>query len=1001
MTRPCSPAVLALLLLGSTVARADDRVDFNRDVRPLLSDTCFHCHGPDDKTREAELRLDEKESLFADRGGYAAVVPKKPEASEIVKRLTTDDPELQMPPAGFKKSLSPEQVDVVRRWIEQGADWKGHWAYVPPSNPAPPTVQDAHGFVRSEIDRFVYARLLEKGLVPSPEADKVTLARRLSFDLRGLPPTVEEVDAFLADESPDAYEKLVDRFLASDHFGERMAVDWLDLVRYADSIGYHSDNPRDVWLYRDYVIRSFNENKPFDEFTIEQLAGDLLPNATRSQRIASGYNRLLQTTQEGGAQAKEYTAKYTADRVRNVSSVWLGSTMGCSECHDHKFDPFTAADFYAMGAFFADVQETPVGRQGPTMLPTTEQQAELDRFDGERRRLQTVLDTQTPELDAELAEWESSPEARFDPWTTTRPREVVASEGVSTEELVDGFVGVEVRSPEADEAAPRTTTFTVASHLAGVTALRLEVLPNDEPAGVFEVTEISVQQGGKPVKPRATASHADGGHDVGKAFDGNVGTSWSLKSNPAKPSEAVLELPAPVAVSPDQPVTVTVKWAGDWSGRVRLAATAQKKPVNVGNDGRPPIDVRTIVATPPEARTDADRKRLAAYFRGFAPSLDPVRGELAKVNKQKADYVKTVPVSLVTTAVRPRTVRVLPRGNWLDDSGPVVDPAVPEFLGRLEVDGRATRLDLARWIVDENNPLTARVVVNRLWKQCFGRGLTALEDFGSQGEWPTHPELLDWLAVDLVRHDWDVKRTLKSIVMSGAYRQSSVADDELRSKDPYNKWLARQSRYRVPAELVRDNALAVSGLLNPTIGGPSVKPYQPTGYWKHLNFPKRTWSHDANENQYRRGLYTFWQRSFLHPSLLAFDAPSREECVVQRPRSNNPLQALVLLNDPTYVEASRAFAERIVDQGGESDESRLRFAFRTTLLRQPSDRELSVLSDLLKEQLTTYQADEAAAKAFLSVGQRPLPENANAAELAAWTAVARTLLNLHETITRS
>ena len=680
-----------------------------------------------------------------------------------------------MPPPKSGAHLAPEQVELIKRWIAEGAEWKGHWAYLPPTRPAVPVVPGQPGLA-NEIDRFIRARLTLEHLEPAPEADRRTLVRRLSFDLIGLPPTPDEVDAFVNDHTPEAYERLVDRLLASPHYGERMAIFWLDLVRYADTTGYHSDNHVDHYLFRDYVIRAFNANKPFDRFTVEQLAGDLVDGATDETRIASGYNRLLQTTQEGGGQPKEYMAKYSADRVRNVSTVWLAATVGCAECHDHKFDPYKTREFYNLAAFFADVKETAVGVQEPTYFPTLAQAEALAMIDCELDCLKAVKD-----------------------------------------------------------------------------------------------------------------------------------------------------------------------------------------------------------------HSDAERR------------------ELAELEKRRKTLLLQVRNSLVTKSVAPRPIHVLPRGNWLDESGPVVLPTVPAFLPPLAVkERRATRLDLARWLVARDNPLVARVMVNRLWKLVFGEAIvTTPDDFGSQGVWPSHPELLDWLANEFVDSGWDTKDMLKRMVMTATYRQSSAVPESKRQRDPANRWLSHQNRYRLDAEMIRDCALACSGLLSGEIGGPSVKPYQPPGYWVFLNFPKREYVADKGENQYRRALYTYWQRTFLHPSLLAFDASTREECVVQRPRSNTPLQALVLLNDPSYVEAARGFAAHLIREGGADSRTRLDRAFRLALSRPARPEEISVLISLLNRHYDQYAADPAAAHALLTTGISPIPLDIDPAELAAWTSVARVLLNLNETIARS
>jgi hypothetical protein len=828
------PACGLALLLGAGTSRAAEEIQYNRDIRPILSEHCFLCHGPDKVRRKARLRLDVRDEALV----RSAFVPGKPDESELVARVFSRNAKKIMPPPKYHKPLTHAQKDLLRRWIAQGAVYQGHWAYEKPVKPATPKGSDA-------IDFLVRRRLAQKGLRPSPEADHRTLARRLFFDLIGLPPRPDEVDAFASDPSPGAYEKLVERLLASPHYGERMALGWLDAVRFADTIGYHSDNPRNVWPYRDWVIRAFNTNKPFDRFTVEQLAGDLLPGSTTEQKVASCFNRLLLTTEEGGAQAKDYAARMLADRVRAVGTVWLGQTLGCCQCHDHKYDPATMRDFYSLGAFFADISEPIIGRRElGLLLPGPKQAAELARLDREAAEWQRRLDAPHPELAAAQAAWEKS---------------------------------------------------------ALATA---------------------------PLHPARPA---------------------------AKPG-----LPA---------------------------------------------DVRAILRTEPAKRQAQQKERLRLYYQTIAPALADVRAKLAAAREAKAKLEASVPRCLVSVAlVTPRTVRILPRGNWMDESGPVVQPALPAYLSgsKPPAKGRLTRLDLARWLVSRENPLTARTFVNRLWKQFFGRGLSrTLDDLGAQGEWPANPELLDWLACEFMDSGWDVKHLVRLIVMSRTYRQSSTASAELLARDPYNRALARQGRFRLDAELVRDNALCISGLLIRRIGGPSVKPYQPAGYWENLNFPVRRYVPDRGAGQYRRGLYTWWQRTFPHPSLLAFDAPTREECTVRRNRSNTPQQALVLLNDPTYVEAARAFAARIVREGGRAPAARLRWAWREALDRDIRPEEAAPVRKLLDKHLAEYRKQPEAARALLKVSFAPVPATADAAELAAWTSVARVLLNLHETITRN
>ena len=775
-------AVLGALIIAATssVSTAAEPVDFNRDVRPILSDKCFACHGPDANHREADLRLDVGESAIE----TGAVVPGKPNESLLVERITATDESVRMPPADSGKELTPAEIDVLTRWITEGAEYAQHWAYVAPSWAEPPATRHP---TANWIDAFVLSRLEREGIDPAPAADPRTLARRLHFDLIGLPPDPDAVDAFVANHDDDACTQMVDRLLASEHFGERLAMYWLDLVRYADTVGYHGDQEHNASPYRDYVIDAFNRNLPFDQFTREQLGGDLLPSPTTDQLIATCYNRLLQTSHEGGVQPDEYIAIYAADRVRNISAAWMGATVGCAQCHDHKFDPYTTQDLYSLAAFFADVDdERHLRGEGDNSLPTK-------------------------------------------------------------------------RSPEI-----------------------------------------------------------------------------------------------PVFTRPE---------------RDRLAA----------------IDER-IEAIRETASEDQD-------------------AELEQLTAEKEAIEAAQRKVMVTQALEtPRTQRVLPRGNWLDQSGPVVQPAIPEFLGALNTGGRATRLDLANWLVDPEQGaggLTARVFVNRLWSLFFGAGLSrSLEDSGAQGDPPTHPQLLDNLAVEFIDSGWDIKHVVRLIVTSRTYRQSSVVTPELRALDPENKLLARQGRWRLPAESIRDTALAVSGLLIDEVGGPSARPYQPAGYYRYLNFPKREYEADTDPNQWRRGVYVHWQRQFLHPMLKAFDAPSREECTAQRARSNTPLAALVLLNDPTFVECARVLAERTLEKAGATDGERVEFAFREVTSRVPDRSEQDSLLSLLQSSRSEFDANPFEADALLAVGQAPLPAETDKLELAAWTSVCRGLLNLSETYSR-
>jgi hypothetical protein len=825
-------------LIWATERPVPAHIEFNRDVRPILSDNCFHCHGPDNNARKAGLRLDLRDNAIkAAESGAMPIVPGKPAESELARRISSMDTDEVMPPPDSHKKLTPRQKEILNRWISEGAIYQQHWSFEPPVKPEVPAGQNG-------IDVLVRKRLAEIGLKPSPEADRRTLVRRLYFDLLGVSPMPEEVTAFVNDSGLDAYERLVDRVMADPHYGERMALSWLDIVRFADTIGYHSDEPQNVWPYRDWVIRAFNDNKRFDRFTKEQVAGDLLPDASQDTRIGSAFNRLLLTTAEGGAQPKDYESRMLTDRVRAIGAVWLGLTTGCAQCHDHKFDPFTARDFYSLGAFFADIEEPIIGRREDGMLVATPEQ-----------------EKQLAKLDAQLAE---------------------ASKGLDVAQT----------KWEAAVVAKQT------------------ILPE--------------------LEPKSTASEAD-----------------------KKTAQRV----------------------------VRLASKEAAK------------------------RKPAEQQAIQAYFRAKMTNLTAAaRDELAKAEKQRNDYYDSIPKVIVSkSAPQKRVVRILPRGNWMVDSGEVVHAALPHFLPQPKIEGREpTRLDLAEWLVSRQNPLTARAVMNRFWQQFFGAGLSrVLDDLGAQGEPPANPALLDWLACEFMDSGWDMKHMVRTIVMSQTYRQASTAPHELVAADLGNRELARQNCYRLDAELVRDNALSISGLLSPKIGGPSVRPYQPAKYWDNLNFPPRDYVADQGESEYRRGLYTWRQRTFPHPSLIAFDASSREACTAERTRSNIPQQALVLLNDPTYVEAARVFAARILSECHGTPEERIVWAWQQSLQRDPSADEMLTMQELLKSRLGEYRANAASADALLKTGIAPVPPLMDKAELAAWTHIARVLLNLHETITRS
>ena len=995
---------MSLLLLGCAAVPAQE-IRFNRDIRPIFSENCFACHGPDRNARQAELRLDRREVALA-RG---ALVPGDADASKLAGRIRNENEMLRMPPAYSGKSLTAEQKDLLVKWIEQGAEYERHWAYLPPVRPQAPEGPGG-------IDFLVGKVLDSKGVQPVGPADRTTLARRLSFDLRGLPPTPDEVAALAADSDPGAVERFVDRLLASEHFGERMAVHWLDLVRYADTVGFHGDVAVNVYPYRDYVIRAFNENKPFDRFTREQLGGDLMPGATLEQRVASAYNRLGRMTNEGGSQAKEYLAKYSADRARTVSTVWLGSTMGCAECHDHKFDPFLAKDFYAMQSFFADIEEEGVfagyGDWGSKLLvPTVEDRAGIAALDAEadalRERGAGRLDASAEglrkfaaDLAASLARWKvlEPSGVRNDCSDPDIPGcdkfEIVAEDG--------GFVGPDFGA----EAKPGKLAQVVEGALGNerISALMIEMFPTQECEDFF-LGEIEIRwlRTGEQARRIAVRSLIpdwdDPSAQLQGLLDGNHHTGWTGHPNEEGVRRAVLVLEQPIDAKAGDLLQVNtvhdqIFGIHGLSYRMRLSLTGDEAfsfPVD-----SPAGDF--LAADPWDSEQQAAIKRLFLRRTGGNPHWRKIRA----LERERKAILDRADETLVTSAVEPREIRVLPRGNWMDDSGEVVEPQAPSFLEQIPSDGRRlTRLDLANWLVDRDNPLTARVFVNRLWRLLFGSGISkVLDDVGSQGEPPTNPELLDWLAVEFMESGWDVKHMVRTMVLSETYGRSSEASPQLLANDPGNRLYGRQTAARLDAEFIRDNALAVSGLLNARIGGRSGKPYQPAGLYEELNFPKREYSPDTDENQYRRGLYTHWQRTFLHPAMKAFDAPSREECAADRAQSNTPLQSLVLLNDPSYVEAAKGFAARILRSGASGDRDRIEFAFRMAFSRSPSEAEGDVLAAFLGGQRTHYGGSRGQALELLGVGLYPVPQELDAAELAAWTSVSRAMLNKHEFVMR-
>ena len=1004
--------VLVLLSLFNLRAEATEKVSFNRDIRPILSDRCFACHGPDAESREADLRLDLKESALV------VVLPGKTGHSEFLERVMSTDSDSQMPPAEFNKPLDKQQKELLKQWVKQGGTWEEHWSLRPIVRPKVPQLKDGKQ-AGNPVDAFILRGLEQDGWSLSPVARPHTLLRRLSFDLTGLPPGYEDVLAFKQDHSNAAYAKYVEKYLNSPQYGERMAIYWLDLVRYADTLGYHGDQVRSVSPYRDYVIKAFNQNKPFDQFTVEQIAGDLIPNATLEQKIASTYNRLNRASAEGGVQPKEYLAKYSADRVRTTGAVWLGSTFGCAECHDHKFDPLTMKDFYSFAAFFADIKEQGIvpGAKHIELLqvPTQEQARQKKILKEQLAAVQKKYDEKTPAITQAFSEWQKQILNTKQSWQQLTPKSVTADQGTTLSIQPDGTIlaSGEVKDKDTYHLAYDLSPKADAAH-SPLTAFRLEVLhdsslpaggPGRAGNGNFVINSIEIKRGGQKIEwAFSRGSHSQDGFDAKYLGEGNK-KGWAILPEAGKDQHVTLfpKKPAQSAASKTDSLSVSIvqnHGAGHTVGKFRLLVSSEKEILNPFHF--PEKKIREIARIESSKRTAEQSKALWDYFRTHTPLLADVRKQIAETKKKQKKLESSIITTLATKATKPRQMRVLARGNWMDETGEVVVPAVPHYLPQSKVEKqRLTRLDLANWMVDRSNPLVARSFVNRIWMLFFGNGLSrSVDDLGAQGEMPTHPELLDWLAAEFIDSGWDVKHLIQLIVTSESYRQSSAWTPVLRENDPYNKRYARQSRWRLDAEIVRDNALSISRLLVKKVGGVSVKPYQPAGYWAQMNFPKRTYQHDTGENQYRRGLYTHWQRTFLHPSLLAFDASAREECAARRDRSNTPLQALVLLNDPTYVEAARVFAERIILEGGRDSKSRLKWAWLQALSRTPETPEIALMQKLLQSNKTYYEKHSEEALKLQKVGLATVSGKVDPAELATWTAVSRALLSLHETITR-
>ena len=1013
----CALALPLALLLLNAEAGESVPIDFNHDVRPILSENCFHCHGPDANARKADLRLDIEEEAKRDLGGYFALAPGKPADSAIWERVAHDDPDELMPPPESKRSLSESQKVTIRRWIESGAEYDEHWAYVTPERAE---ISDSN---TSAVDHFVFSRLDKEGLTPSAEADRRTLIRRVSLDLIGLPPSPDEVAAFLEDNSPGAWEKVIDRLLASERFGEHWARPWLDLARYADSNGFQADQLRDSWAYRDWVIDALNANMPFDQFTIEQLAGDLLPNATLEQKIATGFHRTVTCNVEAGVHPEENRTNQVVDRVNTTATVWLGSTMECAQCHDHKYDPFSTKEYYQLFAYF---NNTPLEVQnasgkgvsfdfyGPKMdLPMPADEAEKKTtLEGKIRTLKKERELVMEASAKDRAAWEAdllAASGEAPTWEVLEIADFSGSEGETCEHLEDGSLLVTGDVPDK-------TTYTVKlrSELAGIRAIKLEMLTHESlpangpargngsrPNAILNEATLLDSSNEAVALHSARADFSQRGYDVSSAIDGDPKTAWAIGPKFGESRWAIFETEKPIGESNDgTDLTLTLQQifgSGRVIGRLRFSATVDKP----GTEDIDPA-LMTLLKQPGAKRSKADEKKIEDFWAKVNPALQKLDQTMAGVTKE----LKAIdaPSTLVMIEMdEPRETHIMTRGEYLNP-GEKVDAGTPAKLHPISPELPPTRLGLAKWLVDTENPLVARVVVNRWWARIFGYGIVRTsEDFGTQSEPPTHPGLLDWLAVEFMESGWDMKHVLKQITLSNTYRQDSRFSDQLAKLDPDNRLYARGPRFRLSAEAIRDSGLTVAGLISDKMHGTPIMPYQPPNIWRQVGRNEPVWKAAEDENRYRRGLYIVWRRAAPYPSFVNFDGPDRSACVVDRPRTNTPLQALTLLNDPAYVEMAVALADRILREKPEADnDARLAHAFEIVLNRQPVDAELNALSSLLESRLSLYKRDTAGAKSLIDDARgwfQPSASN-DTAELAAWFYVANTLLNLDETVTK-
>jgi hypothetical protein len=1016
---PALCGIATLLAARGTIA--DDEVRFGRDVLPILSENCFACHGPDDSKRDSDLRLDSRESALA------AISIESPDDSELLARITSEDPDTLMPPpSSHKKPLSTEQVAIIKRWIAEGAPWGKHWAFEQPVKVSPP------GDASHPIDAFILARLRKEGLALSPPAPRHTLARRVSFDTLGLPPTPDEVDAFVKATTPDAYEQFVDRLLASEHFGERMAMWWLDAARYSDTDGFQADATRTNWPWRDWVVDSFNRNMPFDHFTIEQFSGDLLPNATSEQKLATCFHRNHMTNGEGGRDPEESRIDYVIDRVNTTGTVWLGLTLGCCQCHSHKYDPITQRDYYSLTAFFNSIDED--GKAGKAAKPYLEfKSSKVERAVAEAQQLvderKQLVEASRAEAQTPFAAWFTEQTKRvqqgFQAWHPLIATTLESIEGTEFQQEADGAIQSTGPNPNQDDYQ-LTTPIT----LDRVTGIKLEVFPEPSRAeggytrnksGHFILTDIKVQVRSKvsyQVRDisvaSAVATHSDdpkkhGGYGkIEHVLDDDPRNGWSTREVDAKQTQtAIFALAEPLTLSPDEELIFEMRHRstlGDANiARFRVSLTNQPGPT-VNSLETSPLELLAAakISSLDELNADLRQRLMDQFLADYEPYVVVKQAfDRAKNQLQETTDARKVDVMILKELKKPRESHVLVRGVW-DQKGEPVKPDVPPAIASWNGDEAKSRLGLARWIVSKENPLTARVVVNHVWQMFFGAGLVrTTEDFGLLGERPSHPELLDWLAVDFVEHNWDVKRLVRLIVTSETYQQRSSVSADLLARDPANRLLARGARFRLPSWMLRDAALKSAGLLNTAIGGPPVRPYQPPGVWEEMFMGRFKYEPSDGAAQYRRTLYAFWRRA-IAPTFL-FDSAQRRVCEVRESRTNTPLQALTMLNDANYLSASRALAEQAIRVANDSG-SRIGELTRLVLSRPPTDLEQKILSRELDRALAYYRAHPKDAETFLEQTNFQFRTKVQSAEpldtgeLAAMTLAASLTLNFDEAL---